>query len=638
MIINYLENERTIEFAAFELKRYLEQITGSDVKVCGISHKEYANAGESIRLGLHDEFSAGDYIAGNNSIEDDSILIDINNATGIIAGSNPGSVLIGVYRYLKELGCRFIRPGRLGEYIPNIGDVSDIRVYVNEKASYRHRGICIEGANTCQNVIDMIDWAPKTGFNSYFFQFRESYTFYERWYSHKNNKFLQQEPFSITDAKQYMQAGIEEIKKRGMRFHAVGHGWTCEPFGIKGDEWESKEHDVSPEISKYLAKINGKREIYKGVALNTNLCYSNPKVRNIINSDILEYLKDDPLIDYLHFWLADGTNNHCECDDCIKAHPSDYYVMMLNELNEMLTKEQIDTKIVFLIYVDLLWTPLYERIKNQDRFVMMFAPITRSYSKAFTASGKSCDMSEYKRNELNFPKTPEENIMYLNCWREMFAKDSFDFDYHFMWDHYMDPGYMAVPKVLYEDIRNLEQIGLNGYISCQTQRAFFPTGLGMYIMGGTLWDKEIDYDKTVDDYFRSAYGEGFLDARDYLTKISEFFDPDYLRDPESYSSDEAISRLSKVRGLVSTFMPVVNANSQTIIPCHRESWEILKYHAHICEELSTALIARARGDFSLALEAWMSIKEYVQKSEERLQPYLDVWLFIHVFEGRLFKK
>jgi hypothetical protein len=267
----------------------------------------------------------------------------------------------------------------------------------------------------------------------------------------------------------------------------------------------------------------------------------------------------------------------------------------------------------------------------------MFAPITRSYSTAFTVSDESCDMDMYKRNELSFPKTPSENLMYLNCWREMFDGDSFDFDYHFMWDHYMDPGYTAIPKVLYEDIRNLDQIGMNGYISCQTQRAFFPNGLGMYIMGSALWDKDIDYDMTVDDYFRSAYGDSFKEAFEYLTKISELFDPDYLRDAASSKNDEALSRLSKVHELISGFIPIINTNTKISCPCHRESWEILRYHVHICDELANVLSKKAAGDLSQVPEAWAKLKAYVQECEQRLQPYLDVWLFINVLEGRIFK-
>ena len=76
-------------------------------------------------------------------------------------------------------------------------------------------------------------------------------------------------------------------------------------------------------------------------------------------------------MDLLHVWLADGTNNQCECADCAKHLPSDLYVLLLNELDEKFTAAGIDTKIVFLIYVDLLWPPKEYVIKNRDRFLIM---------------------------------------------------------------------------------------------------------------------------------------------------------------------------------------------------------------------------------------------------------------------------
>ena len=132
-----------------------------------------------------------------------------------------------------------------------------------------------------------------------------------------------------------------------------------------------------------MAELNGERQLYENVPLNTNLCYSNPAVRDAITSAITQYCQRNPQVTYLHFWLADGTNNHCECEACRKKRPADWYVQMLNELDEKMTAAGVSTKVVFLIYVDLLWEPQQEQIKHPDRFVLMFAPITRAYGKCY---------------------------------------------------------------------------------------------------------------------------------------------------------------------------------------------------------------------------------------------------------------
>lgn len=52
-------------------------------------------------------------------------------------------------------------------------------------ASLRHRGVCIEGADSLENILDFIDWLPKMGYNSFFLQFKLPYTFMARWYHHE---------------------------------------------------------------------------------------------------------------------------------------------------------------------------------------------------------------------------------------------------------------------------------------------------------------------------------------------------------------------------------------------------------------------------------------------------------------------
>lgn len=50
---------------------------------------------------------------------DDVIYVDTDKSGGIIAGSNPLSVLIAVYEMLRQNGCRCLCPGLDGELVPN---------------------------------------------------------------------------------------------------------------------------------------------------------------------------------------------------------------------------------------------------------------------------------------------------------------------------------------------------------------------------------------------------------------------------------------------------------------------------------------------------------------------------------------
>ena len=58
--------------------------------------------------------------------------------------------------------------------------------------------------------------------------------------------------------------------------------------------------------------------------------------------------------------------------------------MLLNEMDAAFTAHGIATKIVFIVYLDLLWPPEAERFANPDRFILLlFAPISRSYSRSY---------------------------------------------------------------------------------------------------------------------------------------------------------------------------------------------------------------------------------------------------------------
>lgn len=623
-----LRDTGTLNFSAEELKSYIEKID-SEKKVTIETGSYKPSLEGAIYLGTIGEFNLDTPKVADAKF-DDGVHIDFRSNRGIIAGTNERSVLLGVYRFLREIGCRWIRPGKDGEIIPQ-KDISSVSINIVEKASYRHRGICIEGAVSYENVYDIIDWSPKVGFNSYFIQFREGFTFFDRWYSHINNPLKEKEPFTVERAKEFVGSLAKEIKKRGLLYHAVGHGWTCEPFGIPGLGWDLYEGEVPEDYIKYTAEINGKRGLWEGIPLNTNLCYSNPEVRNIITDSIVEYLEDHPEIDLLHFWLADGANNQCECEECKKALPSDFYVMMLNELDRKLSSKGIDTKIVFLLYVDLLWPPEKERIENPDRFIMMFAPITRSYNDTFKTIDTSLNIPEYKRNKLIFPKNIEENLAFLREWQRIFKGDSFDFDYHLMWAHYADPGYMRIAKVIYEDIKNLKTIGLNGLISCQIQRAFFPTGFPMYVMASALWDDTVSFDNLINDYFISAFGSDGTIVKDYLSKMSSLFEPlSLIRErPPSVSF---LEDLGKIKDILYEIEPTIKKNLSLKSEAFSKSWLYLDYHRNVVNRLCVILKDLLKGDKNSAIKSWEELKLMLQKEEDVLQPVFDLFEFISVFE------
>nr|WP_307992223.1 DUF4838 domain-containing protein [uncultured Niameybacter sp.] len=625
--------EQTLCFAARELAKYLTLITEEDCFEIEEA-STYSEDKEGIWLGLDTDFNT--VIEVENRRLDDGIVIHIEKGNGFIAGSNERSVLIGIYRFLTKLGCAFIRPGKDGEVLVK-RQMNEMSVQIKETASYRHRGVVIEGANSYENVLDMIEWMPKVGYNSYFIQFMHAYSFFKQWYAHSHNPLKKPEFFNDEMAAIFTEDLTKEIKRRGLIFHAVGHGWTCEALGIPGRGWGREEHNLSEEMKECLALIKGERKFYYDVPLNTNLCYSNPKVQQLFVEKVVSYAKAHKSVDMLHVWVADDLNNHCECESCRTLTPTDWYVQILNQIDERLTQEGIDTQIVFLLYFELLWTPIQERLNNKDRFLMMFAPISRTFVTSYDEVKTEEEVIEpFELNKIKLPSSVTKYIQFLKEWQQVFKGDSFDFDYHLGRAHYGDAGYYKIAEVIYKDVRHLKHLGLNGLLSCQQQRTFFPTALPNYVMGRTLWNDELLFEDLVEEYFSNAFGENYKACIDYLQKVSDVFDMDYWHIQRGGINLDFAGKVLKAYDIVEEFEKVVAQNQEHTSKVEALSWAYIKYHLEYTKLFAKALSAKARGEEEKANEYWGEFTNYICTHEDILQPALDVFRISMI--GKIFMK
>ncbi len=629
MKIHYIGTDEPIAFAAAELKRVLGQMDVElEIAICAMKRK-----GDTAGywLGTCGTLDVQGPAVDNPSL-DDGYLIQTHGATGVIAGLNPRSVLLAVYRYLRELGCAWIRPGALGEIIPR-GKFGEQSVSLCEAASYRHRGVCIEGAVNYDHVSEMIKWLPKIGMNAYFNQFWTPMTFYDNWYQHADNPTLPPSPVTREEVDGFVRDQLRDLRSRGMLYHAAGHGWTCAPFGLDSCGWYPYEGELPEGLVNLLALVDGKRELWKGIPLNTNLCYTDPVVRERITGEITRFCLEHPEVDYLHFWLADMMNNQCECARCVMRRPADNYVELLNDLDERMTAAGVAARVVFLVYFDLMWSPLQSRLKNPDRFVLMFAPITRTYSTAYTDGGLDnvTETLPFAYNKLSLPRSVGENVAFLRDWQKVFHGDSFIYDYHLWRDYNLDAGFAQIAKVLFRDMQGLKQLGINGMVSCQAQRVFFPSPLPMLLMADALWDNQADYEISVNRHYAEAYGELGPQVRAYLETLSTLMDSAYMRHEKPVVSEENRSNFVLANAHIRAFLPAIDRQlekADALCPALRRSFEILKAHAELCHTITVALQYKAAGDKEKALLAWQDTVAYATAHEMAYNEAFDVSMYL----------
>lgn len=620
--IGKLGNDPTVAFAVEELTRYLKKMdAGLEVDIL-LSDAYKASFPRIIWVGLDAAFEVPQV---ENPYLDDAISIQVENDNGYITGSNPRSVLIGVYRFLQELGCYWARPSAAGERIPQ-KRLENISVQVKEAASYRHRGVCIEGATSYENILDMMDFLPKVGMNAFFFEHFEPLIFFRRWYNHKSNPHLDAESVSTEEILAMLAALEGEMAKRGILYHKTGHGWTCQPFGLDGTSWGAQGEKPLPEgIEKYFAKINGVRQLHDGIPLNTNMCYSQKEVRQIMTDAIVTYCKEHPNVDFLHYWLSDGVNNHCECEECVKMLPSDWFILLLNDLDAAMTEAGLDTKVVFLLYVDLLWAPEKLKLVNPDRFILMFAPITRNYGQNYdqylTYDGP---LPEFKRNHLDFANSLAINLAQLRQWQKQFDGDSFVYEYHLMYAHFNDPGYEYCARNTFEDMKHLRSIGINGNISCQLMRCFFPSALPMQMMAAALWNRDADYDTKARQYYLSAFGPDGEKVQAYLQTISRLF---AIYEGPSHGNGakitgDLVTDYAALEKCLADFAPIIDAHAEVSAPWQKD-WQYLQIHAEYVRNLAKVLQLTQNADYEGAKAEIANMIDHINRHELFIQKTMD---------------
>lgn len=632
-------DHQTVDFAAGELKKYLRMM----MPRCGeiaVLREGAAEAGlVTFRLGVMADFGLSTDEADNVGL-DDILHIDTDAMGGIIAGSNPRSVLLAVYRYLRENGCRWLYPGVDGEFIP----VAEVKpVSFHQMAGCRYRGQCNEGAESQQAMLETIDFTPKLGMNVYMLEFDNPRCYYDSYYNHKYNPNRAPEPVTDDMIMQWKRQCEAEIALRGLQFHDMGHGWTAEPFGIRSaDGWVATDdvNAIPEDVRQYVAQLDGRRELFRGVALNTNFCMSNPDARRRVANYIADYADRARNVDYLHVWLADASNNHCECDACRAKTPSDWYMMLMGEIDEALTAAGLAARIVFICYTDTTWEPTTEHLRNSDRFSMLVAPISRSYVTSVPTDLSDVEVTPFVLNKNHRPSIGEY-LVHAKNWRKFADCPTLVYEYHFWLHQAYDPGCMALARVIHGDIRGYHHHGHGGLIEDGSQRAYFPCGFLWYVYAQTLFDPTVEFDALVEDYFSHAVGEGWREVVAYLERLSAAFDFAWMEGERSADPERgkryAPAHAADLRGIPA----IVDGFAEKLSLSHpyrvqTVTAKLLLRHGEYCKGICEPLALLAEGKTAEALEAYTAFSNVFGRYEYELERYHDHFMAATALK-RIFK-
>ena len=640
LCINKLSSHPTVDFAAEELKKYLRMMMPRAGEIDIFYSPE---AKDGFRLGFMQELCL-DVSDANDSELDDIVYVDCDEGGGIIAGNNPRSVLLAVYEFLKKNGCRWLFPGIDGEFIP-IKNIAPVKY--RKLADNRIRGWCNEGAEYQGCMMETIDFAPKVGLNAYMIEFDVPDAYYQSYYDHEANPSRPKESINYDTVLQWKRQCEVEIKKRGMMFHDMGHGWTVFPFGMK--QFDNGEDKLPEQFREYMALVNGERRLTSGRPHLTNICMSNPKARGRIVDAAVDYATTGRNVTYLHVSLADGRNHHCECDNCRKKQVSDWHVILLNEIDAAYTERGIKTKIGTFCYEETQWPPIVERLNNPSRFILGVRPIWRDYTEPVPVLSEKVEIPEFVLNQTK-PITKIEAV--LTCakeWRERCDLQTFVYDYHFWTHQCLDLSGVELAKTINLDVKAFRENGYSGMIEDGSQRSAFPTGFPFYTYGHTLFDSSLSYEELRDDYFSAAFGEDWRTVFDFLGEISKKFNRKYMEG--HLSSDPSVNKFynpslkesfDSVSDFAESLRPFVREHA--IMPKRPQtvSYKLLNYFIDFCKLLAPALSKKCEGKDEEANRLFVEMMVNFGRSEVYIEPYYDQSLYgltyatyISIFRGAL---
>ena len=620
--VHVLGEHPALVLAGEELRRCLAEMAGGEIEIV---RADVMTGAAGIWLGVADDLGdAVRLLEVRDAAWDDAFCVRSVGDALVIGGTNPRSVLMGAYEYLRRLGAEWLWPGDDGEVLPAIDGVPLQGFDVVCAPPHRHRGVCIEGAPALEHVLDMVAWMPKVGYNAYFLQFQVAGYFWRLWYEHRlNPEWDDARDLSEDECEALDRQVVAEVKRRGLLLHQVGHGWTAAALGLPTDGWLTYEGEIADADRELIAQVNGERRLWGDIPINTELCYSNPEARRRMVEAVLAWADEHREVDALHFWLSDAPNNHCECAACSEHSPADWYAVLANELSPRLAQMAPEMKIVLLAYHDLLWPPEEVVIdRDHGNLISMFAPISRCY--AHSMADPECDSGEQlerpARNEMAMPRHNRQLVDLWRIWGWGDRDNSFCFDYHFMWPWMGNRLSIHLAALMPRDLEDYAAMGLGGLMNCGAQRSFYPTGWPYWATARLLCGEELGPDDR-ERYFRLACGDDGPKAMAFLDGVAEAAGAP--RHGADWWQQVEPGQAGRLRAHLDAFAPTLDERTAAADGRHACSWRLLQHYHELLGHYAAMQEHREAGRIDEAVAEIEAAEEFLRRTEPETACALD---------------
>jgi len=528
--VNFFDNDMaddracTESYAAMELAKFLPKATGIKAdEIKFVRPGALPKSGDVFLIGSRFSNSTIDQYdlpEGTKLNTEQSYSIrsfkDNGRVVTIIEGADRVGTLYGVYRYLQELGVKFIGLGEKGTIFPNTTADIPADLNVNENPSYLTRGFYTWGDRKVDS--DFFFWMARNKLN---------------YWTAENQpvKLLKKLGVKLSDGGHRVQGIVFNSDDEYPYNHPIFKGdedKPDDPYKV-GDDYTSDTNndgklsffEAHPE---WYGMKNGKRTkiIYSSNAATggINFCTSNEDARKEFAKRITRQLIDGQwqYVDVFEFWMFDGGPNlWCTCDKCKSAGSyTDKMFMVtydiLKELERIRTIGSLNRRVEVsnLAYAATLDPPTMPLPADYDykNSSVTFFPIGRCYVHSF--ADPAC-------TEIN-----QGQLKAYQGWtmgERRYYKGSI-----FIGEYYNISSLKSLPvvftKIMAVDIPWYYRSGARQFNYMHTPDKMWGTWtLNQYLMGQLLWNINADVSSIVDDYFNLYYPTTSCTSRKFYKQL-----------------------------------------------------------------------------------------------------------------------
>lgn len=447
------------QFAASELARYLNKITGASFAV-KTTEKIPAKA---LVVGKA-EVEAIEPEVAHEQLGDDGFIIRRVGDRVLIAGGSGRGTLYGVYAFLEKLGCRWFAPNfdfygaGGGEVVPHVAAPAVGDWNIVERPAFKWRKLYIEEghSHTTENLKQMIDWMAKAHMNVLDCPIDYQHLHHTEW-------------------DHWRLALIPELRKRGILIEVGGHGY---PNFLPQEKYYAQHPD-------WFGMHDGKRTNDPRVVFST----ASKDAVNTFAANVESYLHAHPEIDILDVWPPDGAEWSTAPEDLALGSSSERQMLLLNHLAGVLKSDFPRLRLQFIAYETYTVPP--KQHKPDPGILMDFCPINRSFESPLYASG-------YEQNEQYFHD--------LQGWLDGVIDPSNITIYSYITKYAWRSLPVLIPHLIVDETRRFHSMGIGGLATYSEPGSWATFELDHYITARALWNPQMNVHQVLADYASQRYG------------------------------------------------------------------------------------------------------------------------------------